>query len=434
MDQRTERLFWNACGASGPFHLKVAGPPGLTPQEHALSQPFAVIGRDPKADVSLDHDAVSRRHVYLQVIAGRVFWYDLGSRLGVSRGGVVGPSGWFSEREPIGVGPCRIHASVSSLEHSAAEPTNPLADRGPSFGPDAVLEFRGRSDGPSRWRIGRTLTLVGRAAECRLKIPDDGISRFHCALVRTPQGPWIVDLLSREGIRVSGARVRAAPLHEGVHLHVGRYRMVVHLVEASSSEAPDTTGGRVPLLDPDQLPALHRRPSAPAAIRVPGAPGELIVESTSRDMVSNAEFERFVGRMEQMQSQMFDQFHQAMMAMFQAFGTLQRDQMTQVREELDRIRALSSELQSLQAGSPSSPPDSSPGDRLSATTSESPALADRGPARSPDSPKRPSAARSEPDVDREYHEVITRRIAELQGERQGRWKRVLDLIKNGSSD
>ena len=47
-----------------------------------LYQPFAVIGRDPRADIVLDHTRVSRRHVYLQIVNGRAFWVDLESRSG----------------------------------------------------------------------------------------------------------------------------------------------------------------------------------------------------------------------------------------------------------------------------------------------------------------------------------------------------------------
>ena len=35
-----------------------------------LDQPHALIGRDPRADLVLDHEQVSRRHAYLQQIEG----------------------------------------------------------------------------------------------------------------------------------------------------------------------------------------------------------------------------------------------------------------------------------------------------------------------------------------------------------------------------
>ena len=48
-----------------------------------------------------------------------------------------------------------------------------------------------------------------------------------------------------------------------------------------------------------------------------------------------------------MQQQMFDQFQQAMGMLVQMFGTMHREQMAVIREELDRLHQLSQELQEL---------------------------------------------------------------------------------------
>ena len=51
----------------------------------------------------------------------------------------------------------------------------------------------------------------------------------------------------------------------------------------------------------------------------------------------------------EMQRQMFDQFQQAMMVMFQTFSLLHRDQMELVRQELNRVHELTRQLHDLQA-------------------------------------------------------------------------------------
>jgi hypothetical protein len=51
----------------------------------------------------------------------------------------------------------------------------------------------------------------------------------------------------------------------------------------------------------------------------------------------------------EMQRQMFDQFQQAMMVMFQTFSVLHRDQMELVRHELNRVHELTRQLHELQA-------------------------------------------------------------------------------------
>ena len=48
-----------------------------------------------------------------------------------------------------------------------------------------------------------------------------------------------------------------------------------------------------------------------------------------------------------MQQQMFDQFQQAMAMMVQMFGTMHRDQMAVIREELDRLHDLTEEFHAL---------------------------------------------------------------------------------------
>ena len=76
------KSFLSACGIEDSFQFAVENQDGTESRLRLLYQPFAVIGRDLRADVVLDHPEVSRRHVYLQVIEGRVFWIDLESRTG----------------------------------------------------------------------------------------------------------------------------------------------------------------------------------------------------------------------------------------------------------------------------------------------------------------------------------------------------------------
>ena len=74
--------FLNACGISGPLQIAVRGPSPSESGVRLLHQPFALIGRDQRSDMPLDHRLVSRRHVYLQVVEGQAFWIDLDSRSG----------------------------------------------------------------------------------------------------------------------------------------------------------------------------------------------------------------------------------------------------------------------------------------------------------------------------------------------------------------
>ena len=67
---------------TGPLQLAVRGPSPNESGVRLLHQPFALIGRDPRADVPLEHGLVSRRHVYLQIIERRRLLDRSGQSLG----------------------------------------------------------------------------------------------------------------------------------------------------------------------------------------------------------------------------------------------------------------------------------------------------------------------------------------------------------------
>jgi hypothetical protein len=57
----------------------------------------------------LDRGDVSQRHAYFQVLAGRVFGYDLPSRTGLHWGEAAVPAGRLDRARPVRVGPFRNH-------------------------------------------------------------------------------------------------------------------------------------------------------------------------------------------------------------------------------------------------------------------------------------------------------------------------------------
>src|SRR5206468_6295947 len=67
--------FLAACGATGPLRLSVEHPGGA--DQYLLQQPFAVVGRDPRADLRVADSNAARRHLYLQVLCGRLLCLDL---------------------------------------------------------------------------------------------------------------------------------------------------------------------------------------------------------------------------------------------------------------------------------------------------------------------------------------------------------------------
>ncbi len=199
--------FADACGATGPLDLRVdlAGSGGVL-AEGSVAQPFTLVGRDDACDVTLSDPEVNMRHAWVQVLGGRAFAVDLGSRSGlVWPGGACGRAGLTSVRRSV---------SVPSIFRSVPRPPT-----GPALILPATIRWRpiprrkrnwqcrwnsataaARED---RWQVNRLLTLIGRAPTCKIHLNADDISPYHCGIVSTRSGLWVVDL---SGARRGGER------------------------------------------------------------------------------------------------------------------------------------------------------------------------------------------------------------------------------------
>jgi hypothetical protein len=82
--------------------------------------------------------------------------------------------------------------------------------------------------------ITRDLTVVGRR-DADVVIDHAGISRRHCVLVKTDGLLVIRDLITTNGTKVKGQRIRWAALLPGDRIALGGYKMRVYL---GSDDAP----------------------------------------------------------------------------------------------------------------------------------------------------------------------------------------------------
>src|SRR5439155_6584482 len=142
---------------------------------------------------------------------------DLGSRTGIRCAGVHGTSGWLKSGQSLEIGPFAIRFAGESGVKSPLTKLNPLETKGtdPQWLPAMSLEFVNGLTRQPRWRLSRVLTLVGRAPGCKLQLADTTVSRYHCALLGTSQGLFVIDLLGKDGTRVNGERGRWAQLEDG---------------------------------------------------------------------------------------------------------------------------------------------------------------------------------------------------------------------------
>jgi pSer/pThr/pTyr-binding forkhead associated (FHA) protein len=373
--------FLRACEADEPLQVAIRGPVGNDSEVRLLHQPFALVGRDTRADILLDHTLVSRRHLYLQIIKGETFWIDLDSRSGTFAEGQLRDSGWLDQGKLIRVGPFgleRLQRNRTNRTSGAESRISPLIAR--SLGgrplPQVSLEFL---NGPLRsasWPMNRVMSLVGSTSGCKFRLDDPSVAPFHCCLLRTSLGLWVTDLLGQDGIDVNESVHRYALLADNDVLRIGRYRIRIHSrvvaaepVETASvgkaspakelvpqrrrtvSSALDIPPQGSGVFNGSTIAALSAhlapRPSSAqtADPRWPSSANESVLLENGN--ISESLLVSVVNQFGLMQQQMLDQFQQTISILVQTFGNLHREQMDTIRQELDEIRNLTREFQSL---------------------------------------------------------------------------------------
>ncbi len=463
--------FADACGAESPLDLRVGLADGGVLAEGTLDQPFTLVGRDEACDVTLSDPDVHPRHTWLQVLDGRVFAIDLGSRAGVVwPDGSRGPD-WLDPGTAVKVGP--FHVTLCKPVAASAHPPHP--EIGPlqadpdlaRVRPAVQLEFRNGRRPKDRWQVNRVLTLVGRADACKLHLSADDVAPYHCGLVLTRAGLWVVDLSGR-GVVVNGERMRVAPLPDGAELWVGRFLIACRAPDAtdtppalrtsparSASITPRQTPppalralpppepddevplGGLPALDPvSGLPSSHilhgtfRHPtpsgpiSAPILLAAgPGSGATPVGKSSGRlgspvpvaaEPAPEHPIAVLIGQLAEMHGQMFEQVQQTLLMMARMCGQLRAGRSAAAEVEITRIKELNAELAHLQGEVT----------RLALAHAANPtgdtAVHDlSGPAfRTPRTP----------DAGDAIHDWVQERVGLLHRERQARWEKLVGLV------
>jgi len=81
-------------------------------------------------------------------------------------------------------------------------------------------------------------TLIGRSEHNDVCLPSPYLSRHHAAIVGTPEGYYVVDLNSVNGLQVNGQPVERAVLCDQDLLAVGPFRLKVQIPEWLSQDSP----------------------------------------------------------------------------------------------------------------------------------------------------------------------------------------------------
>lgn len=444
--------FLLACGSEQPLRVTVTKSGETNAERWVFPRPYLVIGRRGDSDLVLDHWQISRRHAYIQYLDGGFFCVDLGSRTGTHGGVASERSGWVPRDQMIRVGPYEVRPTW---------PPRPPEDSGSNVddeSPGVVWELPPRALGSAVWRMDPRLVLVGRSPACKIRLIEKDVSKFHCSLVRTPLGVWVVDLLGQNGITVNGEPVRCSRLDDGDELKIGqhvlrpRYETPPPRLSATDIVPVLPVGEVPPRPTSSHVPARYeRRPGAiaPKRITVPapamppaGVSLSAILEGQS--LATDPMMSAMVQQFGLMQQQMFEQFHNTMMAMFDGFAAMHREQSDAMREEIEQVRRLSQEIETLQAeakqreaaaeakakAAPPRPPLPDPVAGLSDWPPRAPSPPPAPPAAPVGPPKKTVPGADDPGSD--IHEQLIRRLASIHSERQGRWQKILGMMSNRS--
>jgi pSer/pThr/pTyr-binding forkhead associated (FHA) protein len=444
MKQLSSDAFLEACGGRTPLDVQVTSPDGRGPVRELLGKPYALIGRHGQADVCLRDANVSRRHALIQMVAGRIYCIDLCSRTGTYSQGIPQRSGWLRHLQPLQVGPFQLcFACQDAPSTTLADSWDPFAKGSQaSSGLPSILLHIANGRKVCNWRMNRVVAICGSADTCKVCLRGPGVSRFHCALVSTPSGIWVLDLYRRGGINVNGILVRHALLEHGDRMQIGNYQIVVNY-----DAPPSSTNAIAEVARQQRCAALV---SAPSYVAV--TPGGSAAEGLSAELLGS-----LLQQFGQMQHQMFEQ---SLAMMFRMFQTMQGEQVAILRQELGRLDELNRELQTLLAARMQAAPVNAttpdrthvpapsigaPSPRREAVTHSprsTPAASGNtrpdkhgtgAPSAESAAPRPTPAATIEPpgESGQDVHLWLCQRMEAIQRERQGLWQKIVGaLTKN----
>jgi|CXWL01.1.fsa_nt_gi adenylate cyclase len=108
-----------------------------------------------------------------------------------------------------------------------------------------MLKLRSMIDGEEKLfpLVGEEVRM-GRGSDNDVVLSDFSVSRRHAAARREPDGWFIYDLMSTNGVQLNGVSVKKGPLHPGDHVKVGtfEFNVVGDLVDPAPRPEPRPSG------------------------------------------------------------------------------------------------------------------------------------------------------------------------------------------------
>ncbi len=105
--------------------------------------------------------------------------------------------------------------------------------------------------------ITKDLIVVGRKAECDLRLDHKSVSKMHCVIVKTDGMLIVRDLGSTNGTRVNGIRIRRAALLPNDQLSFASFKFRVYLGPDAPEPPPASIAHEhTQQLDPEEVARL----------------------------------------------------------------------------------------------------------------------------------------------------------------------------------
>ena len=224
------------------FRLAVTGPGDQHPTIHVIGAPFALIGRARGCSLRLDHPAVSRRHIYLQAVLGRMYCIDL-SHSGETILDGTRHAQWLKPDQVLRVGPFEVRLldaiDLGGRGEQAPVSFSPLDRYAGQLGPMPKVKVEFFKDAAYRTNstINRLIVLGGSSDACKFRLQEKSVSSIHFSFVLTHDGLWVMDLAGRNGIAVNNRPVQFGRLGDQDELRVGTFLMRVHYAEETGGSS-----------------------------------------------------------------------------------------------------------------------------------------------------------------------------------------------------
>jgi FHA domain len=204
----------NQCGGQSGLQLLIEVNGEAHARKVSLNRPCLLIGSDAQCDIRIKHPAVFPCHAYLQWIDGRLFCSGLDDA--VSNSGWVGP-------KPMSLGPFRVYAPELEPLTGLPDPQVRNSELAVEI-PQIQLKFVGVEQTDNLWPVDRRLTLIGRGAQCKLRLDHPNMPIVLASLVRTNGGCWLIDLSGSDTLFVNGQPISGVQsLDVGDKIQLGEF-------------------------------------------------------------------------------------------------------------------------------------------------------------------------------------------------------------------